>query len=103
MISAPRVGHAIELRSRESIERPAFRTELAGHRFRTVQRPLAHAAVEAREMPARKYGPDDAIEINVEPTRSVTLVRRHVDFRECSFRGVRPGNEPNDVPGLIHA
>ena len=38
---AARVGHALELRSRELIERPAFRTELAGHRFRAVKRALA--------------------------------------------------------------
>src|SRR6478672_12599819 len=90
VVGAPRVGHALELRSRESIERPAFRTELAGYRVRAVERPLALGAVEAREMPTRQHGPDDAVEIKIEPARSVTLVRRHVDFRECGFRRVRP-------------
>src|SRR5579864_635430 len=103
MIGASWVGYVFELRPRETIERPAFRTKLAGHRIRAVERLLTLGAVEAREMPARQNGPDDAVEIKIEAARSVTLFRRHIDFGECGFRRVRPGDEPNDVTGLIDA
>src|SRR5687768_15358714 len=50
------VADALKAWSRILVERPAFRTVVAG-RLRPVQRPLALVAVEACEMTARKRGP----------------------------------------------
>src|SRR2546427_1028556 len=61
---APRVRHALKLGQRLRIERPPFRAVLSGRR-RPVQRPLALAAVEAREVAAPERGPVDALAIDV--------------------------------------
>ena len=99
VVGAARVSDALELRSRELIQRPAFRTEFSGRRRRAIQRPLHLRAVEARKMPARERGPDDAIEIEVDAARSVTLIGRQIDFRECGFRGFGPGTSRTMYPG----
>ena len=102
---AARVPHALELRPREWIERPAFRTVLS-RRGRTVERPVAFAPVEAREMTARQRQPDDSVAIDVHAARPVSihgrlgLVPRHlVDFRQSGGRWVLAGIQPNDRAG----
>src|SRR5262249_37561361 len=49
--------HALELRPGHPIDGPSFRTDLAVRGLRAVQRTLALAAVEAREVTARERGP----------------------------------------------
>src|SRR5438045_1323851 len=55
-LDASRVGEVAELGPGEGIERPAFRAMLA-ERLRAVERRLAFAPIEAREVPARERGP----------------------------------------------
>src|SRR5947208_2807896 len=70
-------------------------------RFRIVDAP-----VEAREMTARQWQPDDSVAIDVHAARPVSihgrlgLVPRHlVDFRQSGSRWVLAGIQPNDRAG----
>src|SRR5438309_1181880 len=56
-----------ELWAGEAIERPALKTLFASRGLRSLQRRLAFHAIKACEMSAREHGPDDAVEIYVEP------------------------------------
>src|SRR3989442_2116329 len=103
MFRAPRVRDTFELRSRVLIQRPAFRTLLSGCGGRPVERPFAFATVEACEMSARKRGPDHTVEIEVDAARTVSFVRRQVNFRQRGLRRVWTLHETQDVAKLIHA
>src|SRR4029434_10629835 len=101
-LGAPRVCHALELRSRKWVERPTFRTVLS-RRGRAVKRPVALAPVEAGEMSACQWHPDDAVAIDVHAARPIAihsglgLVPRHlVDFRQSGRRRVVAWIHPND-------
>src|SRR5207237_3819061 len=74
-LDAARVGDVLELRSWERVKSPAFGAVLA-RGLRTVERALALAAVEAREMSARERGPEHALAIDVAAARPVARQRR---------------------------
>src|SRR2546428_13836801 len=81
------------------MERPAFGTVLPG-RGGAVERPLAPATVEAREVSARQRRPDDAAPIDVHAARPVSREWRLEHFRQRRRRRVRPPIEPDDgTPG----
>src|SRR5207237_8954703 len=94
-LGAARVGHALQLRSGERIERPAFGAVLA-RGARAVERSLALAPVETREMSARERRPDDAFAIDVHAARGIAGERRLEHFRERRLRGVRYRDHTTD-------
>ena len=59
-----------------------------------VQRPLALAPVEAREMTARQRRPDDAVAVDVHAARQTARGRRLIDLRGRGGRRVRSGIQP---------
>src|SRR5262249_34834342 len=63
------VCHVLQLRTRERIERPAFRAVLAGC-GRAIERALALAAVEARHVTAGERNPRDAVAVDVMAARA---------------------------------
>src|SRR5688500_3146492 len=66
--NAAAVFHAAELRHRLGMQGPALGAMLSGG-FRTVERPLARAAIEAGEGPARERGPAHAVAVDVAAAR----------------------------------
>src|SRR4029453_9464006 len=80
-----------------------FRTMFSRRRDWPIERALALAPVEARQMSAREHRPRNAVEIEVNTSRPISDIRRQINFRQRGLRGVGTGNEPKDVPGLIHA
>src|SRR5439155_5756218 len=95
-----RIGHALELRSRVFVQRPAFRAVLAGCCSRPIERALAFAPVEAGEMSARKCCPNHAIEIQIDAARTVSFVWREIHFRQGGLRRIRTGYETQNVSRL---
>src|SRR5262249_17417895 len=82
-----------------------FRTVLP-RRGRAIERPLALAPVEAGEMSACQWHPDNAVAIDVHTARPVAihgsfgLVPRHlVDFRQSGCRRVVAGIHPDHRSG----
>ena len=67
--------------------------------FRTVERSLALAAIEAREVTARQRGPVDAVAIHVAAARREPGHRRLVDFGERRLGRIRSGVQPDDCAG----
>src|SRR5213593_303806 len=63
-LGAARLRHVLQLRAGEWIECPALGAVLP-RGVRSIQRPLALAPVEAREMSARERCPGDAVPIDV--------------------------------------
>src|SRR6266513_1546059 len=98
-LGAARVGHALQLRSGERIERPAFGAVLA-RGARAVERSLALAPVETREMSARERRPDDAFAIDVHAARRIAGERRLEHFRERRLRRIRSRIHANDETGV---
>src|SRR2546428_13311752 len=86
------------------MERPAFGTVLPG-RGGAVERPLAPATVEAREMSARQRRPDDAAPIDVHAARPVSREWRLENLRQRRRRRIRfrdethAGNRGNQERG----
>src|SRR2546428_13788520 len=72
-IGAAVLHRSLVVRTREWIERPAFRTVLSRRGGRAVERALALAAIEAGEMSAREHRPDDAFAVDVQAARCVAL------------------------------
>src|SRR6185295_179731 len=68
-----------------AVERPAFRTMIAGGR-RTVERALALAAVEADQAAVRGRAPGDAILVDVAAADAVAFLRHVVDLRQAGCR-----------------
>src|SRR5205085_1051275 len=101
VVGATRLLHVLELRPGHAVERPAFRTMLAGRRGRAVERTLALAAIEARHVAAREHGPHHATAREVDAARAVALVGRQVDFGERRLARVRSGHQADDVARLI--
>src|ERR1041385_7382676 len=89
VIGAARIFQALELRSRELVERPSFRTLLSRSGSRSVQRSLAFSPVEACEVPARQCRPDNTIQIEVDTARSEADIGRRIDFSERCLRRIR--------------
>ena len=98
-LGAARSGHALELRARIRIERPAFGAMLAGRR-RPVERPLAFSPVEAGEMTACQRSPDDAIAVDIHAARRIPVGRRFIDLGQCGRRRVWSRSNPHDRPGI---
>src|SRR5882724_3945390 len=96
-LGAARIRHVRKLWPRVRIERPALGTVLS-RRLGSVEGPLALAPVEAREMPAGKRRPHDAVPVDVHAARPVSWERRLENFRESSRRGIRARVEADDVP-----
>src|SRR4029077_5112810 len=94
-LGAARLGHILELRSRERIERPALGTVLAG-RGRPVEH-LALLAVEARQMPARERRPEDAVAIYIAAARPVARGWRLINFRQGGVCRIGCGVGPTDI------
>src|SRR4029077_5529785 len=67
-LGAPRISAALQLRSRQWIEPPAFWTVLPG-RGGSIERSFAFPPVEAGKVPAADDRPHDAAAINVQPSR----------------------------------
>ena len=101
VLGAAGVGDSFELRPRKLIQGPTFRTVLAGRRGWSIERALALAPIEARQMSTRERRPHHAAEIEVDPPRPVSNIRRQVDFGQGRLRGIGTGHQPEDVPGLI--
>ena len=75
-VGAAVLHRSLVIRTRERIERPAFRAVLPSRGGRAVERALALAAVEAGVMSAREHRPDDALAVDVHAARRETLHRR---------------------------
>src|SRR5262249_38272259 len=100
MVSAAWIGNVLELRPWKLVKRPSFRTKFSCGSVLPVQRSFALSAIEAREMSARQRSPNDAIQVEIESARSISDVRRHVHFGECSLGWIRSRHQPDDVSGL---
>src|SRR5687768_9282584 len=97
---APRAGNVAELREGLGVEGPALRAVLAGGGG-TVERALALAPIEARQVPARQGGPVHAVPVHVTSARGEARVRdrgvlpRHLeDFGERGLRRIRARCQP---------
>src|SRR6266853_636731 len=91
------LADALEARARILIERPAFRTVVAG-RGRPIEN-LALAAVEGAHVAARKRYPHHALAVDVAAARTEARHRYVVDFGERSFGRVGARIEPHDRAG----
>src|SRR4029450_13531673 len=89
-LGAARIRPVRELWPGERIKRPALGTVLPC-RHGPVEGPLALAPVKAREMPAGKRRPHDAVPVDVHAARPVSWKRRLHAFRLHKPRGVRRG------------
>src|SRR5215475_933737 len=76
---------ALEAGARDRIERKAFRTFLAKLRARPVERPLALAPVEARDVTGVERHPHHAVSIDVATPNAEAGQRYLVDFRKRGF------------------
>src|SRR3984957_12427553 len=65
------IADAFKARARIFVERPAFRTMIAG-RLRPVERAFAFAPVKTAEMAARERHPDHAFTVDVAAARAKT-------------------------------
>ena len=74
----------------ELVEGPALRTQLAGQRFRAVDRLGALLAIEARHVAAREHRPHHAVRGEVYAARLQCLYDRRLPLRHR----VRPPGLP---------
>src|SRR5215470_4238954 len=87
-LGASRLAHVGELRTGERVERPALRAVLAG-RIRSVERALALAAIEAREVTAGQRRPHHPVAVDVHAARGIAGRRRLVDLGQGGRGRVR--------------
>src|SRR5262245_324938 len=93
------IADARKARARVFVERPAFRTVVAG-RGRTVERALALGAVEAADMAGAKRHPVHAVRIYVAAAWTEARQRDIVDFGECRLGRVRARIDAHDRAGI---
>src|SRR5258706_115909 len=100
---AARIRDAFQLRRRERIQRPSFRTMLP-RRIRSIEGSLAFAPVETGEVSAGRNGPHHAVGIDIETTRRKSLNRRlrivprqFINFRQRGSRWIRAGIQAYDA------
>src|SRR5205807_111840 len=98
-LHATAVVDRLELRPREWIERPPFRT-MPSRSLWTVERALAFAAVEACQVSARERHPHDPVAVDVHAARTVAVdrgarlaPRRLVIFGERRGRRIVAGDD----------
>src|SRR5947209_4204343 len=101
VIGAALLVDPTELWAGEAVERPALKTLFASRGLRSLQRRLAFAAIEACEMSAREHGPDDAVEIDVEPARAERAFRRLENLGDRGMRWIITRNKPHEQAWLI--
>src|SRR5207247_935664 len=89
------LADALEAGARILVKGPALRAMIAGC-FRSVERALALAPVEAAHVPARERHPHYALAVDITAARPKTRPRYIVDFGERGLRRVRAGIEPHD-------
>src|SRR5499427_3714273 len=94
---------ALELRPGHLVDGPALGTELAFGSVRPVERSLALAAIEARDVPARIGQPRHAVRGHVDAARAPDTLRRNVHLGERGLGGIRPRHGPDEKAGLVHA
>src|SRR5262249_22554185 len=94
-LRASAFADAFQLRQWLWIQRPALGA-VTSRRIRTVQRSLALAPIEAREMAARQRRPVHAVAIDVAAARRVAGHRRLVHFGERGLRRIRSRHQPYD-------
>src|SRR6266568_2193215 len=90
-------GITLEARPWNRMEAPALGTFVAELRARSIERPLALATVEARDVAAVERRPDDAIAIDVHSADSESGERNLVDFRQRGLGRVRSWSQAKDV------
>src|SRR5580693_1499585 len=89
------IADAFKTRARIFVERPAFRTMIAGC-VRAVERAFAFAAIEAAEMAAGERHPDHAFTVAIAAARAKTGRRDIVDFGKRRLRRIGAGIEADD-------
>ena len=70
---------------------------------RAVERSLAFAPIEAREVAARERRPHNTIQIEIDAARAVSLIGRYVHFGQSRLRRVWTRHEAQDIARLVHA
>src|SRR5206468_9260329 len=83
--------------------RPALGAQLAARRLGSVLRLLALPAIEARHVAARERRPHHAVGGHVDAARAPGALGRYEDLGERGLGGVGPGNDADDVAGLVYA
>src|SRR5206468_10635551 len=83
--------------------RPALGAQLAARRLGSVLRLLALPAIEARHVAARERRPHHAVGGHVDAARAPGALGRYEDLGERGLGGVGPGDDADDVAGLVHA
>src|SRR3989475_1400860 len=94
---------ALELRPGHAVERPALGAELAARRLGAVERALALAPVEARDVPARERRPHHAVGAHVDAARTVGAFRRNIDLGQRRLGRTGSGHDAHQVARLVHA
>src|SRR4029077_21254130 len=91
---------ALEPRPGDRIERETFRAFVPALGARPVERALAFAPVETRDMPRVERHPHHAVAIDVAAANAEAGQRNFVDFRERGVRRVATRGHPQDVNGV---
>src|SRR5262249_39978865 len=78
------------------IERPALGAQVPFRGTRSIERPLALAAIEAGDVSARQGDPCSPLSIDVEPAHSISRRRDFVDFGERGLGWIRSELHAND-------
>src|SRR6202011_5148677 len=81
MVGAALGIQALELRTGQSIELPAFWALLAFRRGRPIEPSFAQLAIEARQMTAREHRPDQTVQSEINAARTKGTFRRLIHFR----------------------
>src|SRR5439155_21105283 len=92
------LADALQAGARILVKGPALRAMIAGC-FRSVERALALAPVEAAHVPARERHPHYARAVDITAAWTETRHRYMVDFGERGLRRVRAGIGPAERAG----